>query len=123
MTHLVSRLSPPNSLVLVLDPDTGDPPDTMGDHLVSSTASGLAVGTLAEFDGETEIHLCRADDLPAKHDLTMEWTGTLTTAGRLGVLNIYNEVLMEIEVPSPLSVQVWTNHASEPDVIWVVVES
>ena len=51
------RLAPPNSVILVMDPNARDLPKSMGSSLASATPSALAIGCQAEMDGETEIRL------------------------------------------------------------------
>lgn len=115
------RLSPPNSLLLVLDPRTGVLPEIMAGETISATSSGLAIGTMAEFDGETEVSLGDVQDLPGDLGLVLRWDGTLETSGRLGVLTIDNEILIDAEAAPVAGVQIWTNDADEPDVIWVAI--
>lgn len=116
------RTSPPNGLVLICDPRTGVLPETLAGTAIASTASALAIGTLSEFDGETEVTLTRADALPNDPTLSLQWEGDLETSGRLGVLTIYNDALIEVDADSTVHAQVWTNHPSEPDRIWVAIE-
>lgn len=123
MTHLSTRLSPPNSLLLVLDPRTGELPDTLAGAPIAATSSGIAVGTLTEIDGETEVHLSDSVGTPEDSDLVMRWEGELVTAGRLGILTIDSDVLMELEVGETVNVQIWTNDAAEPNIIWVTAAS
>lgn len=91
------RVSPPNGLLLVLDPRTGVLPGTLAGSAIASTPSGLAIGTLSEFDGETEVTLGSVEDLPNDPTLSLAWEGDLETSGRLGVLTIYNDALIEVD--------------------------
>jgi hypothetical protein len=116
------RISPPNGLLLILDPRTGVLPDTLAGSAVASTPSSLAIGTLSEFDGETEVTLARTDDVPNDPTLSLAWEGDLETSGRLGVLTIYNEALIEVDADSTVRIQIWTNDPTEPDRIWVAFE-
>jgi hypothetical protein len=116
------RLAPPNSLLLVLDPRSGVLPLSMDGSSVASTDSGLAVGTVAEQDGETTVWLGRSRDLPVDRSLSLAWTGSLRTTGRVAILTVYNEVVVEIAAPPVATVQVWTNDPVEPDVVCVTVE-
>jgi hypothetical protein len=95
----------------------------MAGEAVAATSSGLAVGTLAEFDGETEVNLGDVGDLPQGLGLVLRWDGSLETSGFLGVLTIYNQVLMETPAAPLANVQIWTNDDNEPDVVWVAVSS
>lgn len=123
MTHLTAQLAPPNSLLLVLDPRTGELPATLAGAPIASTSSALAIGTLMELDGETQVHLADTLEIPEQMDLAKRWEGTLTTNGALGVLTVHNEVLIELDVGERVYVQVWTNDPIEPDVIWVAATS
>jgi hypothetical protein len=122
MTHLTARLAPPNSLLLVLDARTGELPlpNTLGGAPIASTSSALAIGTLMELDGETEVHLTDTPEILEQVDLAKRWEGRIATDGVLGVLTVHNEVLIELNVGKSVRVQVWTNDPTEPDVIWVL---
>ncbi|MBW9214980.1 hypothetical protein KV102_09005 [Mumia sp. zg.B53] len=117
----VVQISVPNSLILVLDPDTGELPDSLGGGSVVASPTGIAIGTLSEFDGETAVHLASALELPSERDLALRWNGALSTSGRIGVLNVYNEVLMEATASQQTEVAIWTNDPVEPDEIWVLL--
>lgn len=116
-----ARLSPQNSLLLVLDPATGVLPEALGGASIAATSSGLAIGTLAEFDGETEVVLAILGEAPDDGSLTVRWEGPIETSGRIGVLTIYNDVVLETDAPSVAQVRVWTNHPDEPDVVWIAI--
>ena len=116
------RLAPPNSLLLVLDPRSGVLPQSMTRHLVASTESGLAIGTVAEQDGETEVWLGLSRNLPVDPRLSLVWTGSLRTTGRLAILTVYDELVLETRARRVAEVQVWTNDPAEPDVVCVAVD-
>lgn len=116
-----ARIAAPNGLLLVLDPSSGVLPETLGGESIVATSSALAIGTVAEFDGETEVHLGARGDRPEDPSLVLRWEGSLETSGRLGVLTIYNDVLIESAAPTVAQVEVWTNDPVEPDVIWVAM--
>lgn len=120
MTETI-RVAPPNGLLLVLDPSTGVLPETLSGESIAATSSALAIGTLTEVDGDTEVNLGARGDVPGGPALSLRWEGDLETTGRLGVLTIHNDVLIERATPSVVRVEVWTNDPDEPDVIWVVV--
>jgi len=106
---------------LVLDPASGVLPETLGGASIVASTSSLAVGTLAEFDGETEVTIARSGAAPSDPSLTLRWEGALETSGRIAVLTIYNDVVIESGAPPIAYVQVWTNDPDEPDVIWVAI--
>lgn len=116
-----ARFSPPNSLILVLDPRSGEAPSTVSNESVVATSSGLAIGTLAEMDGETEVNLGGSDLLPKDGSVTLRWEGTLETTGRLAVLSVYSDVLIAVDAEPLTRIEIWTNDPDEPDLIWVSV--
>jgi hypothetical protein len=120
MTQSV-QISPPNSLILVLDPDTGALPDSLGGNSIAASPSGLAIGTLNEFDGQTTVNLATPSELPSDQGLSMRWQGAVSTSGRIGILNVHSEVLLEASSPESANVAIWTNDPNEPSVIWVLV--
>lgn len=117
-----ARLSPPNSIVFVMDPVAGELPSSIATSGVSVTGSCIAVGTLCEADGESQVVLTDdASEIPASHD--MVFGGVLQTPhGVLCVCAVPGDPLLTTPVVQALSpVQVWTNDASEPDSIIVLV--
>jgi hypothetical protein len=105
--------------LLVLDPAIGELPETLRGATLAATSSAIAIGTLAELDGETEVHFTDTAGPPAIGNLARRWDGILATSGRLSILTTVNEVVAEFAVPDRVHVQVWTNDAVEPDLIWV----
>lgn len=116
----VARLAAPNSLLLVLDPGTGELPATLGESSIAATPTGIAIGTLNEFDGEVTVYLASPTDMAADSALDLRWTGTLGTAGRIAILNIYNEVLLEASAPELCDVAIWSDDSEEPTQVWVL---
>ena len=113
-------LSPPNSLILVMDHSFGELPQVMGGRLVAFTDSCVAVGTLSEADGVTSITL--ADDLQVIDEPSaLAFDGVLhTPAFELSVCNVRNEKLLTLQLPTPRSkVRIFVNDKSEPDRIMV----
>ena len=121
-----TRIAPPNSVILVMEPGLGEVPRMMGGQLVSATPSCVAVGTLAEFDGETTITLSSAVVVADDREL-----GTLVfeqqivvSGGRIAVCTVRLDAVLEIAVEgtSP-RVRIWVNDLAEPDAIHIVVDS
>lgn len=120
MTRVTTSAAPPNSLLLVLDPRTGELPDSLDGEAIVATSSAIAIGTLMEYDGDTEVVLTdQAGD--SQDELTMRWSGVLKTSGRLGVLTIYQDELLGLDVQDAVYVRVWTNDPAEPDRVMVTV--
>lgn len=120
MSFKTVSVSPPNSVVLVMDPDAGDVPQTMGGRLIAATSSSIAVGCLSEHDGQTSLHL-GSDGVTPDHTLAFE--GTLATPNRLlAICSVSRQPYVSIDVPAAQTgVQIWLNDDSEPDDIRVVV--
>jgi hypothetical protein len=118
---------PPNSLVLVLDSGSYEIPDSMHGDLVAATTSCVAVGTLAEFDGETRLRLMtKADALTTEASLPslVAFDGVLTSSGgSVDVASVIGEVLLRIAVrSSQVAVTVLVNDTAEPDDIAILVD-
>lgn len=114
--------SPRNGLILVMDPDHGELPDHYdGTEFLVATDTTLIIETLAEFDGETSIHLVAESDVPRDGTVTLRWEGTLRTTGRLAVLNVLLEVLLETSASETTPVQVWTDDDHEPEDIYLAL--
>ena len=116
------KVAAPNSLILVMDHSTGLVPDEMGDGLIASTASCIAVGTLSEFDGDTTVIL--TDALSASASMELVFSGMIETpSGTLSICNTRNEVLITAShLSAETIVQVFANDDSEPDHIVVFVQ-
>lgn len=112
-------LAPPNSLILVMDHESGVPPESITAALVGATDSCLAIGTLAAPDGETTITL--TDDLDGVESGELVFDGMLFTPNReLSICNVMNEKLLTLPVPKTATgVKVFANDPSEPDEIVV----
>ncbi|MCC2314243.1 hypothetical protein [Cellulomonas xiejunii] len=115
------EIAVPNSLILLMDPDTGEMPTSLGRRSVAASSTCVAIGTLNEFDGKTTVHLDEPSELPRRENLMLRWEGTVGTSGRMGLVNVYNEILLEMPANEAATVAVWTNDADEPDEIWVLV--
>ena len=113
-----AELSPPNSIILVLDAETDDVPDLSG--LVSATESCLVVGVLCEIDGPTKVVL--ADRAPlAGNGFDLLYQGVLSVnSGRLQVCTSQLDILFELSLAdSTQPIAVWANDGDEPDSVWI----
>jgi hypothetical protein len=115
-------VSPPHSLVFVMDERVAEIPDDTG-AAIAATPSCVTVGTLSELDGETEVRLSGPQDFAPSDDLTLAWSGTIASAGVVEIQTSEAKTLLSMpwEGPGSPDVRIWTNDASEPDLIWVVV--
>lgn len=113
------KTSPPHSLILVEDVVGGEIPLSMGNSLVSSTESCVAIGCLQEDDGETEIFL-QASSCEAVEGVVVFDGYLQTPSGRVAVRTVYGDVLLEAAaVVGSVRLTVWANHPVEPDRIFV----
>ncbi len=115
------EVSPPNSLILIMDQSIGEIPESMNGKLVACTDSCIAVGTRSEIDGNTEIFLGFKPNSDIKLDLAFK--GEIRTPNRkIHICNVYDEKLLETTVSSERSsIEVWVNDKSEPSLISVLV--
>jgi hypothetical protein len=118
-----TRITPPNSLVLVMDRSVGEIPKTMQGQAISATRTCIAIGTLSAADGETTVELTDETAIVPVGGATFE--AVLDTPERkIVICSVLNETLMDCEVNgSRTKVRIWTNHPSEPDTVNVFVES
>jgi hypothetical protein len=117
-------LAPKNSLILVVDPVTGDIPNSMARQLVASTGSCVAVGTISAADGETTIVL--TDDkrsLGSDTEMMLAFEGTIDTPRtELSICSVDLEPILSIPVSTNhVGVEIWVNHEQEPSRICVLV--
>lgn len=83
----------------------------------------IAVGTLSEIDGPTEITLAQRGEVAV--EMKRLFVGQLYgIAGKLLVETCLGEVLLEADATAPvLTVEVFANDTSEPDNILIVHSS
>ncbi len=108
-----TNIAPQNSLLLVMDRDSGVVPQSMGGKLVAATPSCVAVGTLSAADGETWVLLTdekdRTREIPG---LRMVYSGVLATPqSEVHVCTVLNRTVLKLDVPDIQSnVEIWVNH-------------
>ena len=113
-------MRPPYSLVLIGGPNA-EPPVSMADSPLVAEETCLAVGTLADADGLTRIRVGPGHQNPPDR-LAFEGS-LLLPENRLVVQDVLGQAFLEVDVPGPsVSVQVWTNHLTEPDDILVLFD-
>jgi len=121
MKTVTARLAPPNSLILILDPQGAEIPATTKGELISSTETCIAVGCMSEDDGETELTLGEAKAVDPGYAPTLE-KRISTPTRKLTVQSVHGVTLLETHVPSQsAAVQVWVNDAHEPDKVVIGV--
>ncbi len=115
-------LSPPNSLIFVMDRSSGELPEAMNGELVAFTDSCVAVGTLPGVDGETTITL--TDRLEAVKRGQLVFDGVLKVPRyELAVCGAADTELLTMKLKrSEAHVQIFANDVSEPDQIVVFVD-
>ena len=125
MIHQV-RIPVKNAVVLLMDRNEGEIPEFLDDRIIASTATCIAVGTMAEIDGETLLVLSD-EDAPVKSDpgLKLIFEGELRLPRKeLSLCTVLLESLLTISVVDTQStVKIWANDDKEPDKIWVTAKS
>jgi hypothetical protein len=117
LSTLQKTISPPTSVILIEDQIGGDIPESMGDSLVASTRSCIAVGCKSESDGSTEIRVSRdlGDDIcgfVVFDDLVSVPSKTIA------IKTVFNENIMSVKLNSTeIKVKIITNDEFEPDKI------
>jgi hypothetical protein len=114
-------LSPPNSLILVMDHLHGKLPEDLNGQLVAHTDSCVVIGTLSGTDGPTTITVL--DGLEDRPKDKMVFDGVLRTPHReLSVCSVDNEKLLTIRLGVPkIHIQIFANDAIEPDEITIFI--
>ena len=118
-----TKISPPNSIVLIMDAVTGQPPETFGGALIATTATCIAVGTLSEQEGETTVLLSDESTYEDPTCQILAYEGSLTVlGGEVSVMTALNNVILKLPVQArDVWVRVWVNDKSEPDRVVVIV--
>ena len=104
-----------------MDPSQGELPASLDPGPVTATASSVTVGTLTGADGPTEFFMGTTAELARPLPAELRWEGPLQANGRLAILTCENEVVLEQEGVVQPMVQIWTNHHTEPDRVFVVL--
>jgi hypothetical protein len=117
-----ATVAPIYSIIFVMDMTAGVIPNEMGGKLVAATSSCVAVGTLAEVDGETTITITD-EEIPAERGEETFFEGYLDTPSKkISVCTALEEVLIEVDVPSiKIGLKIIANHPSEPDRITIII--
>ena len=115
------RISPPNSILFVSDPDGGKAPYPVRGALILSTQSCISFGCYPEQDGPTEVILGKAHEV-APGDLPA-FDGRLETPARAIVVStVERETVLEMNVPDTHArVRIWLNHPRWPDKVIIGV--
>jgi hypothetical protein len=124
MRKVTLNLSPPHSVLLIMDHNSGEPPRVFGRRLVSATQTCIAVGTLADADGRTTVEFSGSpESLGADGGMKSVFDGVILTASReVHLCTTALKSLAKLSVPTNAArVRVWANHDSEPDRILIVV--
>jgi len=122
MSVITRTYAPPNSMFVIDDSCKGIPPgmeQTLPPSCVLATSSLLLVGCLMFQDGDTEITLGPANEVP--HEGTIVFDGYIETPNGMIWISTVEESVVAKQKVGTLStrVRVWTNHPTEPDRIIV----
>jgi hypothetical protein len=123
METVSTCISPPYSLVLLLDPEKGVVPQTMAGRLVAATESCVAVGCRAEDDGSTRITMGKAVHVDPGYQPLFE--GDIETPSQyLEVQSVEGTTLLRTSVQGHRTrVSIWVNDTKEPDEITVGIDA
>jgi hypothetical protein len=113
-------ISPPNSLILIMDFKSGRVPEALGNNLVAATDSCIAIGCRSEYDGPTDVYLAQPHECTPSGALVFE--GDILTPSRsMSVCTVMNkEVLSDETAGENTHVRVFANDPIEPDRIFVI---
>ena len=117
-----TRVSPPNSIVFISDPNGGAAPYPVRGPLILSSPSCISVGCKMEQDGPTEFVLGRAHEVDPGSRPAFD--GPLETPNYAVVVStVDRELLLSDNVPTTRTrVRIWVNHPTEPDRVIVGLE-
>ncbi|HTS16978.1 MAG TPA: hypothetical protein VMP11_05345 [Verrucomicrobiae bacterium] len=116
---IVTEIAPPNSLLLVMDKDSGEIPESMEGKLIVATPSCIAVGTLSAADGRTSVMLTDERVRIQGHPgLRRVFSGVLATPKKEVDLCT---VLLQPVLNTQSNLEIWANDESEPDRLCVLV--
>ena len=116
------EISPPHSLVLVLDAAGGDVPLSFASKLVVATDSCIAIGCYTASDGPTQITFGAKSEVD--QGIAPIFFAKIQVPNRkLTVKTVYADVIFSEDVASDnVTVSVWANDEKEPDVVVIGFE-
>ena len=121
-----TKIAPKNSLLLVMDKDSGEIPKSMGDKIFAATPSCIAIGTLCEIDGQTLVVLTD-EDVPIHQSSGMfkVYDGKLETPNKeVHLCTVHLDVLLKLPVKNVVcNIVILVNSESEPDKIFILADS
>lgn len=120
--HQSIRVSPPNSLVFISDPDGGQAPIPVRGAMILSSPSCVSVGCFPEIDGETEITLGPTSEVGL--DGLPDFIGTIETPNRaLVVSTVEGDRILGASVPTfHTRVRIWLSHPRWPEKVIIGFE-
>jgi hypothetical protein len=119
-----TTITPPNSIILVMDFTAGRVPDSFERGLIAATETCVAVGTLSEQDGSTTIVLTDEFSSDLISDEVLVYENSIRVPGSaLSVVTSWNEPVLSVPVlADQVYIRVWVNHPSEPNRIVIVAQ-
>ena len=113
------KIAPPNSLVLVSDTRNAEIPVTMFDSRFAATDSCVAVGCLADVDGDTTFTLGLTSEVDP--GTSPSFVRTIQTPNRLvSISTILGNSILETKVTKThTTLKIWVNDDTEPDQVIV----
>ncbi len=121
MKHEI-RTNLPNSLLLIMDIETGIIPESMNNKLVAFDKSciAIAIATLSCIDGKTQIILTN-ETLLLSEQYFLVHSGMLDfPSKKLSICNIFYEIMIEMNVEKQCHIAIYANDQFEPDSIYIV---
>jgi hypothetical protein len=116
------RLTPPNSVLVVLDTVSGVLPELPFGQRIAASSSCLVVGTRSSDDGPTIVDFAYDSELDELGDLELAWEGLLESAsGVLSLVDIYWREIASLKVSNNPYVRLFVNDSAEPDRVVVLV--
>lgn len=113
------RYAPENSIVFISGNLQSKPPEHVRGNMINYNETCVSVGCHPEIDGETEIHLGRADEISAEFEVVFD--GIIETPNKtLMISTVEGTILLEDTVPALVTrLRVWLSHPRWPDKVVV----
>ena len=108
-------------MLLVLDLQFGEIPDSFDGRPFAHTSSCVAVGTKSADDGATLITF--TDESVAANDLALLFCGSVSVPSKaISLANAYNEQLAYAHIDSDIArIEIWANAPREPSELLIRV--
>jgi len=112
----------PNAVLLLMDFEAGDIPESIRGSLFASTRTCIAIGCMSDAEGPTKVTLGLNKEI--NEETVPAYVGNLHVPNkRISVSSVAGDIVLSLETEHPeVRVSIWVNDAREPDQVIIGFE-